>query len=76
MTGKSLAEVKEIKDRFLTEYWGRDSLNGVGIGIGDNGDYCIKANFQTGCGLRRSQMPDEFEGVMVQKRVVGKVIAF
>lgn len=76
MNGKSLAEVKEIEDRFSTEYWGRDSLNGIGIGIGEDGAYCIKANFENGCGLRRSPMPDEFEGVKVQKTIIGKVIAF
>ncbi|NJL71115.1 MAG: hypothetical protein HC888_05595 [Candidatus Competibacteraceae bacterium] len=76
MKGKSFEEVKEIKKRFSSEYFGKSGLNGCGIGFDDQGNYCIKAYFETDAEMKGSGVPDEYEEVKVVKEVIGRVIAF
>ncbi|GEM_PF-5430062 len=76
MKGKSFEEVKEIKERFSSEYFRKGGMNGCGIGWDQDGNYCIKVNFETQADMKNSGVPDEYEGVKVVKAVIGKIIAF
>lgn len=76
MKGKSFEEVKEIKERFSSEYFGKNCMDGCGIGFDDEHNFCIKAYFETEAEMKSSGVPDEYEGVKVVKAAIGQVIAF